>query len=1094
MHDFTTIAGIERFMAGLRAAYEDLVGGISQTARQRIRDAVATYATDLLPRIDQRLLHCDALLRQGLREEALGHAAEEPNLAAAADHMNLERFGSAYRDWMEASRAAGILPPVPPRMEFVRNLRDAEQSVTTLGPLLTRWRRMNIAREPLSRRIRILRELRAQDGTNPVWPEVLKAHEEHRLMQIKASVSRLREMCVAGNAAIADADRELEGCIQDLRGPWTTLNPPAGLEESAVAVLAAVRSRRIDKRLDQVVADVTEAFAAVEAHRTAATKDRLKAVWREWRRVLAEKGAVSADDPRLTLAKPADEYVERLTTYETRVAEVAQSLNERPATFRGRVAWSEAMDRMIGEIEDVVSRLPPADIDGRRVTELSQRVAAALDDVRREIWFRRVRMLAAAAAVLVLIAGAAFTAVALARHERFVAAAVAEVDALRARALAGDPSPLPDFTARYVPSLRDDPRLASAIAALAGEITKQDSRREQFTLRTAQVEKLIDAARASDRSEPLAQWPPQFAEASQAIDAIRGESLVLTSEDKARVDQLEKSMVAVAKGFSEAAGDAFLVRVKKLEAELIGADAALSENPDRVDAVLQVGEAEFASLRRLCDTPACPGAAAPYADRQLISRGSKSQVESDSKLMARLNELRARRELLAGLGARESRADAFLANGAYGAYADILRELAKSIGNDTVGRDYARVADDVALWQAMADWNAFVADLGPLGSVTAAKAKSACDARTAWKPEMHALSCVRESADWLPKFLEQRREMTPEKVIATQSMLEKILKSKYGTQVDGVVYATEETAAGDLKSKLFYCLRKDRPVGTEPTNTAYVIAWPDARGAWDTKRLRFDPKIYAVEDSPQKQLATACLKLVESLASQEAVSVDAATKVVEVLTVCGNGVKRAARAESPALDPLLHAILLRYVLLETVKVHPMVQTALAPALRMAETGKDPKGEDVQVKDVDNSLFEQALNPETQHAGLPIQDARRQCSAFIREVREGAERASKALRGDAARVDRAAVARFEVAGRLRRQRDGGWWISGGVPEKRGGKEVFVLHRAGSDANLDAIGVCDERGQISAGTKVAGRAGDPVFLRISTGKQEAKGDDQ
>lgn len=1089
--DFSSLAGIERFMAELRAAYEDLVGGISQTARQRIRDAVATYATDLLPRIDQRLLLCDTLLRQGLRDEALGHAAEEPMLAAAADHMNLERFGQAYRDWMEASRAAGILPPVPPRMEFVRNLRDAEQSVTALETLLTRWRRMNIAREPLSRRIGILRELRAQDGTNPVWPEVLKAHEDHRLMQIKAAVARLRGIRVAGDAAIADAERELEGCIEDLRAPWTTLAPPGGLEESAVAVLAAIRGRRIDKRLDEVVADLSEAFAAVEADRTMATKDRLKAVWREWRRVLAEKGAVSADDARLTLAKPADEYVERLTTYETRVAEVAQSLNERPATFRGRVAWSEALDRMIGEIDDVVSRLPTAHVDGRRVTDLSDRVAAVLDDVRREIWFRRVRMLAVAAAVLVLIGGAAYTAVTLSRHERFVAVAVAEVNALRDKATAGDPSPLPDLNARYTPGLRNDPRLASAIAALTSEITNQDSRREQFASRTAQAEKLIDAARRSDRQEPLSQWPPHFAEASQAIASIRGESLVLTDADRARVDQLQKSLATVAKGFSEAAGDAFMVRVKRLEAELIGADAALSENPDRVDAVLQAADAEIASLRRLCDTPACPGAAAPYADGRLISHGSKSQVQPESNLVARVNELRARREEMAGLGARESRADAFLDEGNYGAYADILRELAKSIGNESVGRDYARVADDAAYWQAIADWNAFVADLGPLGSVTAAKAKSACDAKTSWKPEILALSVVRDSADWLPAFLEQRRDVTPEKIAATRLMLERILKSKYGTQLDGVVYATEEPAEGPPKLKLYYCLRKDRPVGTEPANMAYAIAWPDAKGAWATKRLRFDPTIYAVEDSLQKQLATECLRLVESLASKDANSAEAALGVVELLRKCSGGVARGPKIGTPAIDPLLHAILLRYVLLESVKVHPMIQTALAPALRMVEAGKDPKGEDIQIKDVDNSLFEQALNPETQHAGLPMQDARRQCEAFVQEVREGAERAAKALQDDAARLERTAAARFEVAGRLRKRRDGGWWISGGVAEKRGGKEFFVLHRVGSDANLDAIGVCDERGQIPAGTKVAGRAGDPVFLRGSTGKRETQG---
>ena len=176
MKKLWTVDEIRLFTEGLRSAYEELLGGLAHTAADRVRDGVATYMSELLPHVGERLLKCQGLLRRGLRDEAIGYALEEPDLKVVASLLNLRRFGKdVYQDWMDASRAYGIVPlqPVPD----MRVLVDAEGEVAEIRPLLDRWRRLNIERAPLCDRISVLRELRGRDATNPVWFETLKQHE-----------------------------------------------------------------------------------------------------------------------------------------------------------------------------------------------------------------------------------------------------------------------------------------------------------------------------------------------------------------------------------------------------------------------------------------------------------------------------------------------------------------------------------------------------------------------------------------------------------------------------------------------------------------------------------------------------------------------------------------------------------------------------------------------------------------------------------------------------------------------------------------------------------------------------------------------------
>jgi len=1086
--DLSTLAGIEAFMADLRSAYEDLVGGISQTARQRIRDAVATYTSDLLPGIDQRLLKCDALLRRGLRDEALGYAHEDPPLVNAANLMNLERFGRSCRDWMEASRSAGILPPATPRMDLVKNLVDAEQAVSDLGPLLAKWRRLNIARAPLQQRIEALRALRARDGASAVWPQAIQALERHHIMEIGAVISRIRDQRPVSAWAVAEAERELAACVSALERPWELVTPPEGLLAIASATLARIRDRSASNRLNELSDRLATAYEEFKAARCPMGKDQLRRLNEQWLEALAEKGAVAPDDPRTARVKAATDYIERLAVYDSRMAEVAQSLTERPVSFRGRVDWSERLGRMLGEIDDAATRLPVADIDQNGIELLADRVDAARSDVQREVLYRRTRTLWAVAAVIVVVAGVGFTAISIQRHDRIVSETLAAVNRVHEQVQTGEEFTIPDIAKGLSAALLKDARIAAGIASLDAAVAQQEERRKRFVTASERGKSLLEAAGRADRPDPLSPWPSALSDATRVVEAIRGESLAVTAAELAKLERLEKSIFKTADSFVETADDALLVRVKKLEAEIVGARSALRDAPDRVDTVLAEAEQQLTALRRLSEAAAAPGAAPPYADRRVVSRAARALVDPQAAVVARLNDLRAQRDVLAGIGAREARADTFLSHGAYGSYADILRQMAESLGTDPVAREYSRVADDVALWQAIAEWNDFLTTLGPVANLTSQSSAAALDALGSLKPEARRLSFTSEPLQSLSTALEQSRDLTPAKVAGIRTKLEKVLRSMYGTRVDGVVFQVRDDEADERKQ--YYCLRQDRPLGSKTQQFKYVVGWPDQTGVtWPTRSLRFFSRSdrpedgFEVADSPQKLVAVKCLALLERLPAENGRTADVASGMVAILKACAE--RADAPREPPVFDPCLHAILLRYVLLAVVDVHPMVRAALAKAVEKTEAGKDHNGMDIQIRDIDNDAFAAAIDPEKQYATVTIRDARRDCIRFIGDVREGAEKAGAMLQDEQARLAGIELPSIKIAGRLRKLRDGAWAISGGEPIQRQESVIHVLRRSGVEVILEPVGLCGSDGQLPSGTKITARAGDPVFVKQPRG---------
>jgi hypothetical protein len=410
--------------------------------------------------------------------------------------------------------------------------------------------------------------------------------------------------------------------------------------------------------------------------------------------------------------------------------------------------------------------------------------------------------------------------------------------------------------------------------------------------------------------------------------------------------------------------------------------------------------------------------------------------------------------------------------------------MAESLGADPLARDYSRVADDLAFWQAIAEWNSFLATVGPVTNLTSQSSAAALDALGSLKPEVRRLSFASEPLRLLSVSLEQSRDLTPAKVAGIRVKLEKVLRSMYGMRVDGVVFQVRDDEADERKQ--YYCLRQDRPLGTKTQQFKYVVDWPDPTGVtWPTRSLRFFPRSdspedgFEVTDSPQKLVAVKCLALLEGLPADNARTADVARALVAILAAC------AGQADAPprtaVFDPCLHAILLRYVLLAAVDGHPTVRAALVKAVEKTEAGKDHHGMDIAIRDVDNDAFSAALDPEKQHASVTIQDARRDCLRFIAEVREGAEKADAMLRDEEARLAAIELPTIETAGRLRKLRDGAWAISGGESTKRAGSVVHVLRRSGAQAVLEPIGLCGPDGQLPSGTNNTARAGDPVFLK-------------
>jgi hypothetical protein len=1073
-----TLQKIEEFIEELASAYRSLVNGQQVAAAAHLRELLPVYAAELLPYVDQRIVECHALIKRGLRDEALGRASEPPDLLRIANILDLDRFVDEVASWKAASDVVGLVWPVAPRSDLLGYVIEAEARVTELRPLLDTWRRLNLRHAPLPARISLLRRLQSQDANNEVWRDLLATHESFRFTEIKAALDRLAEQVEQPRLPDGEAlATELCSLIDELEGEWGSEQLPDRLKRRAVRLETRVRERRVDATLDRLAPELDTAYAAL-ADTLASDRrlrlDYLRQLAEGWHEALRDRGVIAQADPRLKRVRPALDYVARLMEVDNLLLEVGQAVSQRPERFKDRLAWSNELDRTMDRIDTAVAGLAPVDVDVDRIAALSDRVARVAGDVGREGRLRRA-VLAAGVAALVAAGGfVSWLSFDHRRHEALVAETVTTLWTEEEQLQQGMQRDVTTIDRDWSDRLRADPRVATALDRLREESRTQETRRDRLRQLVEETRAAIATAQQANRPQPLAPWPVEFATASRALDLLRQEGLAVTDQEQALLEGPAASLRVLATNFTRAADDALITAAKELELKLAAVDALLLTDVEKADAMLTDVEQRVDALRALTTTTACAGAATPHGAARLVSPAAAAAVSPQSPLMKRLGDVLSKRGAYAGLDARDAKADELLDRGDFGAYADALRAIATEVRDHPAAEDYPTVADDHLYWKALADWEALLPRIHAAVHASSDEAQQLRKVLAGLSPEVGSLPFVREAKTWLDPLLARTETCSGEKIALAVDGLKWLLEGQYGATIDAVAW---EHDAPDPKP-LFYFLLRDRPLPDRSRGVEPVIGWPN-KGIWKKNRWIFKPDAATVADSPQKRVAARSLEILDGMPHEGATALAVDRIALETLRTC------ASTPGGAAFDPCIQALLLRYVTLEVCELSSFLKARLQRSLRFIDAGKTPEGQERQIRGADNIAFTLVLDPESQHTEAVVLAARKSCSDFVQTVRDEIDAATRQLDDEeSALADKhKTLTGYTCVGRLRRLPGGGWAISGGTPARRKGQPLYVLDRNGTGIDVVPCVTGDEEGTIPAGTKVRGRAGQPVYVRLT-----------
>jgi len=207
--------------------------------------AIAADYADRVSTLNKRVARCVSLLRKGLISEAVHLAELPPAVLDEAVSLTLNRPD----EWRELCLSEG-LDPVLIDETGVIEIDEAFAHHAGLADLLRKHRLMTLGRQPLHRRIPILRRLTQVDSENFVWGEDLEAAERARHKEIANEARR----------AASQGDKAgLRRLMQECEQVWL-VSPPAEIKELVSSCLAQELHRRAAESLPQLRESLSRAL------------------------------------------------------------------------------------------------------------------------------------------------------------------------------------------------------------------------------------------------------------------------------------------------------------------------------------------------------------------------------------------------------------------------------------------------------------------------------------------------------------------------------------------------------------------------------------------------------------------------------------------------------------------------------------------------------------------------------------------------------------------------------------------------------------------------------------------------------------------
>ncbi len=248
--------------------------GISDELMRPLADA---YAVEVA-RVNDRLSAAVALLRKGLRSEAIQSVSITPN--AIDDAAKLDFPDNEREDWHDILQFLDI--PVPPdvRRDLVEQVNEAIVETQPLESLLRRHRRLAIARAPLAWRLKVLRRIADIDVAGTMWEDDIEAWEKVRHKQLSRDVA---------NALASGRTDDLRPLHDELTNSAWRIAPDRTLAKQINASLVAASRAENLAELQELAPQLNDAFCQFDetAARRLAT---------EWHRATGLYGIALPDE------------------------------------------------------------------------------------------------------------------------------------------------------------------------------------------------------------------------------------------------------------------------------------------------------------------------------------------------------------------------------------------------------------------------------------------------------------------------------------------------------------------------------------------------------------------------------------------------------------------------------------------------------------------------------------------------------------------------------------------------------------------------------------------------------------------------------
>ena len=603
---------------------------VLQQTHQRYTQAVAE--------LNERLRHCESLLQKGHRTEALDLCRREELLERVAV---LDFPESAV--WLDYVDQFGIAPGPALLVELAAEINDAYLAEESVEQLLVRYRLLNLARCPLSMRLRLLRRLAKEDPTNPHWSEDVRQFERLRLEQLAREVRRARQ--AQDVKTLARLEEEL------LQAPWS-IAPPQALIQEVLQAHEQARRRHARKELKQLAQELNDAFSGFDVELARQLRQR-------WETAV-ELAEVEPTDPILEIAAPALEWLEQEDVREAQLQEHREAVAHLEELLESNSGTLEEIERTVEQATRHGHSLP------KELQRRAERHIAGLSLARRR------RRLAMVAFVILLIAGVGI-ATAFVIQQQLLARRIEEHVQLISQLL--EQEELEEAQERLQHLAEHEPQVfqSQSIQELR-QRWKQLHEKEQ--LRQGELRRLLDGAHA------VLVGSPSWEELDAALENLReATKLCKTAAEKLQVKEVEQLVQQKRSQLRKSLDAAFTQEVEKL----VRQEAAM-EQDDRQQLESLLSQAEALKRR-------------PRVSRTLVGVGSRLH-----RLILKLKE---RLKLAEQNEQRQQHLEAIAAAvGNPAGYTNALQHYRRSFPRDPRGQDMQEVvALQSACWAHLTTWN-----------------------------------------------------------------------------------------------------------------------------------------------------------------------------------------------------------------------------------------------------------------------------------------------------------------------------------------------------------------------------------------------------